>query len=126
MVTVVNPPKLTKTLLGYTAVHAGVLDTDLLIPILIKGPELKHLYNREEMWLHNLYNYIPELSFENLEPAREKNSIKFWNNSFREYSSSFEVYLSPAYRWNFGFHFNDEFCRTWIEYDLYSSYVMRL
>jgi len=87
---------------------------------------LEHLYNREEMWLHNLYTSIPELSFENLEPAREKNSFSFWGSGYGEHNSGFEMSLSPAYRWNFGFHYSDDTYRSWLEYDLYSSYLMRL
>jgi hypothetical protein len=82
-------------------------------------------YDREEMWLHNLYTSIPELSFEDLEPAREKNSFSFWGSNFEEPNLDFEMSLSPAYRWNFGFHYDDIY-RSWLEYDLYSSYLIRL
>jgi hypothetical protein len=126
IVIVINPPKIPIFWLRYPANHAGVTNTDLMMPILLRGEQLKHLYDREEMWLHNLYTSIPELSFENLEPAREKNSVKFWNNSFSEYNPNFEMSLSPAYRWNFCFRYHDDIYRSWLEYDLYSSYVMRL
>jgi hypothetical protein len=97
-----------------------------MIPILLKGPELEHLYDREEMWLHNLYSSIPELSFKNLEPAREKNSFSIWGGNCGEYNLGYEISLSPAYRWNFGFQFKDDIYRSWLEYDLYSSYLIRL
>jgi len=126
IVMVLNPPKIPYTFPIYIGHHAGVADTDLVIPILLKGAELEHLYNRGEMWLHNLYTSIPELSFENLEPAREKNSFKFWGGNLGEYNLNFEMSLSPAYRWNFGFRFSDDIYRSWVEYDLYSSYVIRL
>lgn len=126
IVIVINPPKIPYTSMNYMANHSGVTGTDLMIPILLKGPELEHLYCREEMWLHNLFTSIPELSFENLEPAREKNSFKFWGSGYGEYNSGFEISLSPAYRWNFGFRYSDDIYRSWVEYDLYSSYVIRL
>jgi len=126
IVIVINPPKIRHTLLYYTANHDGVTDTDLMIPILLRGEQLEHLYDREEMWLHNLYTSIPELSFENLEPAREKNSFSFWGSVYGEPNSGFEISLSPAYRWNFAFHYSDDIYRSWLEYDLYSSYLMRL
>jgi hypothetical protein len=113
-------------MLHYKANHAGVTNTDLMIPILLKGPELEHLYNREEMWLHNLYSSIPELDFKNLEPEREKNSFSFWGSGNQENNLGYEISLSPAYRWNFGFQFKDDIYRSWLEYDLYSSYVIRL
>ncbi len=126
IVIVINPPKIPIFYLCDLGNHAGLTNTDLMVPILLKGPQLEHLYDREEMWLYNLYTSIPELSFENLEPAREKNSFSFWGSGYGEYNSGFEMSLSPAYRWNFAFRYNDDIYRSWLEYDLYSSYLMRL
>ena len=126
IVIIINPPKIPYTFLHYMANHAGVTTTDLMMPILLRGEQLKHLYDREEMWLHNLFASIPELSFENLEPARERNSFSFWGSGYGEPNSGFEMSLSPAYRWNFGFHYSGDIYRSWLEYDLYSSYLMRL
>ena len=126
IVMVLNPPKIPCTFPIYVGHHAGIANTDLMIPILLRGEQLKHLYDREEMWLHNLYTSIPELSFENLEPAREKNSFSFCGSGYGEYISSFEMSLSPAYRWNFVFRYYNDIYRSWLEYDLYSSYLIRL
>jgi hypothetical protein len=126
IVIVINPPKIPIFWLRYPANHAGVTHTDLMMPILLRGEQLKHLYGREEMWLHNLYTSIPELSFENLEPAREKNSFRFWGSNLEEPNLGFEMSLSPAYRWHFGFRYDDDIYRSWLEYDLYSSYLIRL
>jgi hypothetical protein len=126
IIIVINPPKIPIFSLRYPANHSGLTNTDLMVPILLKGPQLEHLYNQEEMWLHNLFTSIPELSFENPEPAREKNSFSFWGSGHGEYISGFEMSLSPAYRWNFGFRYDDDIYRGWLEYDLYSSYVIRL
>ena len=125
IVIVINPPKI-PVHFPYPANHAGLTNTDLMIPILLRGPQLEHLYDREEMWLHNLYTNIPELSFENNEPAREKNSFSFWGSGYGEPNSGFEMSLSPAYRWNVGFRYDNDIYRSWLEYDLYSSYLMRL
>ena len=126
IIIVINPPKIPIFSLRYPANHSGVVNTDLMVPILLKGKQLEHLYDREEMWLHNLYTSIPELSFENLEPAREKNSFSFWGSGNQEYNLGYEISLSPAYRWNLGFQFRDDIYRSWLEYDLYSSYLIRL
>ena len=127
IVIVINPPKIPIfRWLSYPGNHAGLTNTDLMMPILLKGAQLEHLYGREEMWLHNLYSSIPELSFEDNEPAREKNSFSFWGSVYGEYNSGFEMSLSPAYRWNFGFRYSNDIYRSWLEYDLYSSYLMRL
>ena len=126
IIIVINLPKIPIFFLCLIGNHAGLTNIDLMVPILLKGPQLEHLYEREEMWLHDLYTSIPELSFENLEPAREKNSFSFWGSGYGEYNSGFEMSLSPAYRWNFGFRYYDDIYRSWLEYDLYSSYLIRL
>jgi len=127
IVIIINPPKIPIFgWLTYPGNHAGLVNTDLMVPILVKGPQLEHLYGREVMWLHNLYTSISELSFENNEPAREKNSFSFWGSGYGELNSGFEMSLSPAYRWNFAFRYHDDIYRSWLEYDLYSSYLIRL
>ena len=55
-----------------------------------------------------------------------KTFLVFGKAAIGEYNSGFEIFLSPAYRWNFGFHYSDDIYRSWFEYDLYSSYLMRL
>ncbi|MDY0383006.1 MAG: alkaline phosphatase family protein, partial [Atribacterota bacterium] len=55
IILVVNPPKIIHTMLNYSANHHGITNTDLLVPILLRGKELDHLYDREEMWLHTLF-----------------------------------------------------------------------
>ncbi|MDD4363625.1 MAG: alkaline phosphatase family protein, partial [Atribacterota bacterium] len=59
IVIVINPPKIPIFNLRYPANHAGLTKTDLLIPILLKGKELEHLYETESLWLHDLFNLIP-------------------------------------------------------------------
>lgn len=126
IIIVINPPKIPIFLLRYPANHAGLTNTDLMMPILFRGPQLKPLYDREEMWLHNLYTSIPELSFEDLEPAREKHTFSFWGSNLGKEDLGLEISLSPAYRWNLCFHYDDAIYRSWLEYDLYSSYLIRL
>ena len=126
IVLVVNPPKIIHTKLGYSANHHGVTDTDLLVPILLRGKDLKGLYDREEMWLHTLFTSIPTLSFENIEPRREKHSFSLWRSLQEGVSPGFELSLSPAYRWNITLQYEQEIYKGWLEYDLYSSYVLRL
>lgn len=49
IVIVINPPKIPIFWLRYPANHAGVTNSDLMMPILLRGEQLKHLYDREEM-----------------------------------------------------------------------------
>ena len=126
IIIVVNPPKIIDTLLNYSANHHGITNTDLLVPILLRGKELEHLYDREEMWLHTIFTSIPTLSFDNIEPEREKNSLSLWGSVSEENNHGFELSLSPAYRWNVALRYEQEIGKGWFEYDVYSSYVIRL
>ena len=126
IVLVVNPPKIIHTMLNYSANHHGITNTDLLIPILLRGKELDHLYDVEEMWLHTLFTSIPTLSFDNIEPKREKNSLSLWGSVSEKNNYGFQLSLSPAYRWNAVLRYEQEMGKGWFEYDVYSSYVIRL
>jgi len=126
IILVVNPPKIIHTMLNYSANHHGITNTDLLVPILLRGKELDHLYDREEMWLHTLFTSIPTLSFDNIEPKREKNSLSLWGSASEEDNYGFQLSLSPAYRWNVVLRYEQEIGKGWFEYDVYSSYVVRL
>lgn len=126
IVIVINSPKIAYNFLRYSAHHHGITHHDLMVPILLRGKDLEHLYSREEMWLHNLFTNIPTLSFDNIEPAREKNTFSFWKSIEEEEFPGFELSLSPAYRWNFAVRHDNDIYRGWFEYDVYSSYVIRL
>ncbi|HOR42841.1 MAG TPA: alkaline phosphatase family protein [Atribacterota bacterium] len=126
IVIVINPPKIPIFNLRYPANHAGLTKTDLLVPILLRGRELEHLYGVEAIWLHELFNEIPALDLAGADPAREKHSLSFWGNLKEEQLPGFELSLSPAYRWNVVFHYEPDLYKGWAEYDIYSSYVVRL
>jgi len=130
IVIVINPPKIPvfELLFGitYDANHAGLTKNDLLVPIFLKGKELEHLYDTEEMWLHDLFNRIPTLDLKDNKPDREKHSFSFWGNLENDQYPSFELSLSPAYRWNVVLQYDNELYNGRFEYDFYSSYVIRL
>jgi hypothetical protein len=130
IVIIINPPNIPvfELLLGitYDANHAGITKTDLLVPIMLRGKELEHFYNTEEIWLHDLFNQIPTLDLNNDKPDREKNSFSFWGNLEDSQQSGFELSVSPAYRWNVLLRYEDELYNGRFEYDFYSSYVIRL
>ncbi|MFW6134943.1 MAG: alkaline phosphatase family protein [Elusimicrobiota bacterium] len=126
IVIVINSPKIAYNFLRYSAHHHGITHHDLMVPILLKGKDLEHLYGREEMWLHNLFTNIPALSFHDIEPEREKNRFTFWGSMEGSQYPGFELSISPAYRWNVALRYEDNLYKGWFEYDLYSSYVIRL
>jgi len=122
VVIVINPPNIPEE---FPANHAGLVATDLLVPILLRGHQLEHLYDREEMWLHNLYTSIPELSLEDNEPTREKNTIRLWRSIDQDYDLGIQMSLSPAYRWKYTLGYAEDIFRSYLEYDIYSSYFLR-
>jgi len=126
IVIVINPPKIPIFDLRYPANHAGLTKTDLLVPILLKGKALEHLYDVEDIWLHELFNEIPALNLSNNNPTRERQHFSFWGNYAEEKNYGFELLLSPAYRWNVALRYEQEIGKGWFEYDVYSSYVIRL
>lgn len=126
IIIVVNPPKIIETVLNYNANHHGITNTDLLVPILIRGKELEHLYDRDEMWLHTIFSSIPTLSFDNNEPERERNNLSLWGSLYEENNYGFELSISPAYRWNIALRYEQDIGKGLFEYDIYSSYVIRL
>ncbi|MDD5635560.1 MAG: hypothetical protein PHE81_03060 [Atribacterota bacterium] len=125
IVIVINPPRIPIFNLRYPANHAGLTKTDLLVPILLKGKELEHLYDTEEIWLHDLFNQIPSLDL-NSKPDREKHSFSFWGNLQDGQYPGFELSISPAYRWNVVLQYENDLYNGRFEYDFYSSYVIRL
>ena len=125
IVIVINPPRIPIFNLRYPANHAGLTKTDLLVPILLKGKELEHLYDTEEIWLHDLFNQIPSLDLKS-KPDREKHSFSFWGNIEDGQYPGFELSLSPAYRWNVALNYENEIYNGRFEFDFYSSYVIRL
>lgn len=134
VVNVVNPPRVPidrlATLYPFNQVggvnHTGVYHTDLLVPVLLRGPDLTHLYNIESIWLHRLYSSIPALSFEDLNPSREDHSLQIGQMIGDKSQHSLSFSYSPAYGWQTHFKYRPEEVLAGIAYDIYSSYLIRL
>ena len=135
VITVVNPPRIPadpiatrfpiKNLGGVN--HTGLYHTDLLVPVLLRGPELEHLYQEDAVWLHELYGSIPALDFSNPTPSRELHSFQLALDSEGERSKpGFSITLSPAYRWKTGFQYREEEWLASLSYDIFSSYLLRI
>jgi len=126
VIIVINPPKIPRFKLIYPASHCGLTGSDLVVPILLLGNELEHLYDREEIWLHKLLISIPALNFDNIEPEREANTLSIWRDIKEGQSPGFELSVSPNYRWNVVIRYDENTYKGGFEYDVYSSYVIRL
>lgn len=117
------PPKLPKTIRANVGNHAGLTTTDLLVPIMFKGPDLEHLRGLESMWLYELYaEHVPvDFSFV---PPRDKNSLSLVGSP---QGMAIRAELSPAYRVRSSLDLVGltSACLG-VEYDLFSTFLSRI
>ena len=120
IVVVLNPPRIPYAVRAQRGNHAGLINTDTLVPLLLSGSAFEDYDDLEEFWLHELYSvHLPMIDF-HASPHRESHSITL------TYPFRVEVILSPAYRWRFGAAFSEKAVEPWLEVDLYSSFLTRL
>lgn len=62
VVIVVNPPKRPRDLVSHHGSHAGLTATDLLVPVLLKGPDIDPLRISGPFWLHRLYRDVLQVN----------------------------------------------------------------
>ncbi len=105
--------------------HAGLRHTDLLVASMVRGPDLKHFYEREAMWLQDILPSIPELDFDSYEPERELHSLRLGSNLNLE-GISFSAAYSPAYRLHLGLDREPGVFQGWLEGDFFSTHSLRL
>jgi hypothetical protein len=92
-----NPPRLPEGFPQFVAHHYGVRNTDLLVPVLIRGPDLEQLLSEEPFWLHQLYQKV-DVSLLTPTFKREENrlSVVFQPSTG---ALRLDAQISPAYRW---------------------------
>lgn len=119
IVFVLNPPKILKTIRANKGNHAGFSSSDLMVPILLKGEELEHLYEEEVLLLHELFTTI-DISFHDSIPVRERHLLSCFTDSLA-------MKISPSYRWYMGVEIDRarERYSLSLEYDLFSSFLSR-
>jgi len=120
-----NPPRFPAGFPPYEAHHYGIRDTDLLVPVWVRGPDLEHLMRDDPLWLHELLQGIDPAR---LEPVvtREEHRIGV---SFDPRIPDVQLHArySPAYRWRI-----DAAASTsgrisgGVDYDVFSDYLFRL
>lgn len=118
-----TPPKLLKSLAANRGNHAGLTATDLLVPVLFKGPDLGHRQGRDTMWLHELYTKYVSVDFAFV-PARDQNSMKLLVTS---QGLQLGLKLSPAHGVRGSLEIQGRHSAALAaEFDLYSSFLSRL
>ena len=124
IVVVLNPPKFTGG--GYVreASHLSLEARDMTVPLLVRGDQLKSLYEEEYIWLPDLFSHKLDVDFDGAEPERENHSLSLWTGAGEAGGS---LSLSPTYRVRLGYdNFGGGDSAAWAEYDVYSSYLHRL
>ncbi|MCR4426325.1 MAG: alkaline phosphatase family protein [Firmicutes bacterium] len=128
VVVVVNPPKGLKTTAGLEGTHCGMADTDLMVPVLLKGPDLDGREVPDPMWLHTLYREVLEIDPRaDGSPNREKHSIRLRAGLTTDGPRAVpEVTYSPARRFRANATGLPGDWEAFVEYDLYTSFNMRV
>ena len=125
---VINPPNVVFTMVTNTHNHKGLDRTDLLVPLLFRGPDLGHMAEVESMWLHELYSrHVPDIPFDKV-PQREKHQISLNfpldGSSLFDYGT-LEGQFSPKYRVNLGGRWKQDHWDVFAQYDVFSSFLTR-
>ena len=120
-----NPPRFPASLALYEAHHYGIADTDLLVPVWVRGPDLEHLMSDDPLWLHELLQGIEPMR---LEPVftREEHRIGVAFDP-RTPGVQLHAQYSPGYRWRINAEASSSGrINGGVEYDLFSDYLFRL
>ncbi len=118
-----TPPKLLKSLAANRGNHAGLTATDLLVPVLFRGPDLEHLQGMDTMWLHELYTTYAPVDFAFV-PPRDQNSMALLGSS---QGLQLVLKLSPAHGVRGSLEAQGGHSAALAaEFDLYSSFLSRL
>jgi hypothetical protein len=118
----VIPPRTPLTVRAPAGAHASIVQTDLIVPILSRGPDVGPLAERSELWLHELYQGLP-IGF-GVEPRRERHELELsWR--FEDQAPAARLRLSPAYRLRLAGEATPTSLALWSEHDLVSGYLTR-
>lgn len=118
-----NPPRIPLTSRANEANHAGLVDTDLVVPVLVRGPDVGALAVREILWLHTLYRDLPELRF-GIEPPREPHAFGVWLR-LDGLDVGAQLRLSPGPRRHVGLEATPHHLDLWSEVDVVATYLSR-
>lgn len=130
IVTSFNDEKYAETGYSRSGNHGGFTGTELVVPVLVKGPNVEYIGDFELLWLQELFNEIGDFEFRQT-PRRDSHFISS-RYLTRNKSTRTEIAISPYYRYrfateiDFGSYDSARFGRLWGQFDLYRSYIARL
>ncbi len=109
--------------------HGGFTYRDMTVPIFLRGPDLEHMYDRETLWLQDLFLEIDDVPFGHT-PARDDHYLGWWYNPENNLNTM-QVSISPYYRWRIGTEFGigrpfdiDNYY-FWAKFDLIRNFLTR-
>lgn len=117
-----NPPRIPLGMLTQGG-HSGLVDTDLVVKVLARGPQVEPLRDRGVVWLRDLYRDLPDIPF-GYEPERERNVIEL-RYRLDDLAPSVRLSLSPAYRTRWSMDVAPTGWAVWSEHDVFASYLTR-
>jgi len=128
VIMVMNPPRIPQSMPTNIYNHKGLSKTDLLVPIAFRGPQLTHLYDKETMWLHEIYTeHVPDIPFDTT-PEREKHHVQISapvdGRPLTE--GSLDMRFSPEYRVRLGSSLTGSGTRLFAQYDAVSTFLFRV
>ena len=117
-----NPPRIPLGVLTQGG-HAGLVDTDLVVKVLARGPQVEPLHEGGLAWLPDLYRDLPDIAF-GYQPERERHQIEF-RYRLDDLTPSVRLTLSPAYRTRWTVDVAPSAWALWSEHDVFASYLTR-
>jgi len=117
-----NPPRIPLGVLTQGG-HSGLIDTDLVVKVLARGPQVEPLREGGVAWLPDLYRDLPDIAF-GYEPERERHEVEL-RYRLDALMPSVRLSLSPAYRTRWTIDIAPSEWALWSEHDVFASYLTR-
>lgn len=130
IITLLDESKYSQSKYSRSGNHGGFTYRDVSVPIILKGPDVEFLYDRETLWLQNLFVEIDNADFDYL-PSRDSHYLSGWHNPDTNANVT-QLNFSPVYRWGIGSeitytdHLSIDRYQFWGKYDFFRSYLARV
>ncbi len=132
IVTSFNSFKYSQTSYSKEGNHGGFTSTEVIVPILVRGPDVSHIGKFDKLWLQDLFEEIEVFTF-NQKPNRDPHYISS-RYSVSKDNTRISTAISPTYRYRLGADLElDSFAgntlnirQAWGKFDAYRSYLARL
>ncbi len=111
----------------YAGNHHGLGAADMSVPVLVRGPELEHLYGRDYVKIEEVLERASPDPFKATPPSREPHSATLSVRDDDGLAPGVEFTFSPRYRLQLGGETGPEVAsQLWASVDLLSGYLSRL